>query len=82
MGLAADLGYTHASANPAQRLVRWVAGTRPGGWVFAHSLRHLDDVVGRLSRGRHSAPGLLAGLAVRSRVARQRGTLTWKGRSL
>ncbi|HSU02807.1 MAG TPA: nitroreductase family deazaflavin-dependent oxidoreductase [Nocardioides sp.] len=64
MGLATDLGYEHSSANPAQRLVRWVAGTRPGGWAFAHSLRHLDDVVGRPSRGRHSAPGLLAGLAV------------------
>ena len=46
MGLAADLGYTHHSANPLHRLVRWGAGTRPGGWLFAHSLRHLDDVVG------------------------------------
>ncbi len=64
MGLSADLDYTHHSANPLHRLVRWGAGTRPGGWVFAHSLRHLDDVVGRLTRGRHSAPSLLAGLAV------------------
>ncbi len=64
MGLAADLGYTHHSANPLHRLIRWGAGTRAGGWVFAHSLRHLDDLVGRLTRGRHSAPSLLAGLAV------------------
>jgi deazaflavin-dependent oxidoreductase (nitroreductase family) len=64
MGLASDLDYSHASANPAHRFVRWAAGTRPGGWVFAHSLRHLDDLVGRLTRGRHSAPSLLAGLAV------------------
>lgn len=64
MGLADDLGYAHTSANPAHRFVRWAAGTRPGGWVFARSLRHLDDVVVRLSRGRHSAPSLLAGLAV------------------
>jgi deazaflavin-dependent oxidoreductase (nitroreductase family) len=64
MGLASDLDYSHASANPVHRFVRWAAGTRPGGWVFAHSLRHLDDVVVRLSRGRHSAPSLLAGLAV------------------
>jgi deazaflavin-dependent oxidoreductase (nitroreductase family) len=63
-GLAADLDYSHSSANPAHRLARWAAGTRPGGWVFAHSLRHLDDVVGRLTGGRHSAPSLLAGLAV------------------
>ena len=64
MGLADDLGYSHTSANPLHRLVRWGAGTRPGGWVFSHALRHLDDVVGRLSHGRQSAPGLLAGLAV------------------
>lgn len=64
MGLARDLDYSHSSANPAHRAVRWAAGTRPGGWVFAHSLRHLDDLVARLTRGRHSAPSLLAGLAV------------------
>jgi deazaflavin-dependent oxidoreductase (nitroreductase family) len=63
-GLAADLGYSHATANPLHRLVRAGAGTRAGGWVFSRSLRHLDDLVGRLSRGRQSAPGLLAGLAV------------------
>lgn len=64
MGLAADLGYGHHSANPLHRLVRWGAGTRPGGWAFSRVLRHLDDLVLRLSRGRQSAPGLLAGLAV------------------
>ncbi len=64
MGLADDLDYSHTSANPAHRFVRWAAGTRPGGWAFAHSLRHLDDVVGRLTHGRHSAPSVLAGLAV------------------
>ena len=62
--LAADLGYTHASGNPLHRVVRWGAGTRAGGWVFSHVLRHLDDVVGRLTKGRRSAPGLLAGLEV------------------
>jgi deazaflavin-dependent oxidoreductase (nitroreductase family) len=62
--LAADLGYTHASGNPLHRVVRWGAGTRAGGWVFSHVLRRLDDVVGRLTGGRHSAPGLLAGLEV------------------
>ena len=64
MGLADDLGYSHSSANPLHRVVRWGAGTRPGGWVFSRVLRHLDDAVGRLSKGRQSAPGLLAGLAV------------------
>lgn len=64
MGLASDLGYVHSSANPLHRFVRWGAGTRPGGWVFSHVLRHLDDLVGRLTGGRHSAPSVLAGLAV------------------
>lgn len=64
MGLADELGYSHATANPLHRAVRWGAGTRVGGWVFSRVLRHLDDVVGRVSNGRRSAPGLLAGLAV------------------
>jgi deazaflavin-dependent oxidoreductase (nitroreductase family) len=62
--LAADLGYSHSTANPAHRVVRWGAGTRVGGWVFSRSLRHLDDLAARATRGRHSAPSLLAGLAV------------------
>jgi deazaflavin-dependent oxidoreductase (nitroreductase family) len=40
------------------------ASTRPGAWVFAKTLRHFDDAVGRLSRGRLSAPEVLAGLPV------------------
>lgn len=64
MGLTDDLGYHHRTGNPVHRAVRWLAGSRPGAWVFSRTLRHLDDVVARLSRGRHSAPGLLAGLAV------------------
>ena len=63
-GLAADLGYAHKRANPFQRLVQTFASTRPGAWLFAHTLRHLDDAVGRLTRGRTSAPQLLAGLPV------------------
>lgn len=62
--LAADLGYAHATGNPLHRAVRWGAGTRAGGWVFSRVLRHLDDAIGRLTRGRRSAPGMLAGLEV------------------
>lgn len=64
MGLADDLGYGHRTNNPLFRLVRAFAGSAVGARVFAHLLRHLDDVVGRLSGGRRSAPELLAGLAV------------------
>lgn len=64
MSLAADLSYAHRAPNPFQRVVQRFASTRFGAWVFSKSLRHLDDVVGRVTSGRHSAPGLLAGLPV------------------
>jgi deazaflavin-dependent oxidoreductase (nitroreductase family) len=64
MGLAADLGYSHRPPNAFQRLFQAFASTRAGGWLFAHSARHIDDVVGRLSSGRTSGPALLTGLQV------------------
>ena len=64
MGLAADLGYRHRTGNPVYKVVLAFGGSRAGAWFFSHVLRHLDDVVGRLTRGRKSAPELLAGLAV------------------
>lgn len=64
MGLADDLDYHHAVANPAQQTLRWFAGTRPGGWVFSRTLRHADELIGRVTRGRHTAPSLLTGIAV------------------
>lgn len=64
MSLADDLGYSHRTGNPLRLAVRGFAGTRAGGWVFSRTLSRLDDVVGRVSKGRQSAPGLLAGLAV------------------
>ena len=64
MGLASDLGYSHHTTNPMFRMVRSFAGTSVGGKVFSRTLRHLDNVVARVSKGRQSAPGLLAGLAV------------------
>jgi deazaflavin-dependent oxidoreductase (nitroreductase family) len=64
MGLATELGYRHRSPNQFQRLTQVIASTRPGAWVFAKVLRHLDDAATRLSRGRLSAPEVLAGLPV------------------
>lgn len=64
MALATELGYAHRPENPLRRAVKAFGGSRPGAWLFARTLRHLDDVIGRLSRGRTSAPQLLAGLAV------------------
>jgi deazaflavin-dependent oxidoreductase (nitroreductase family) len=64
MGLALDLGYVIRRPNRFQRSIQALASTRAGAWLFAHVLRHLDDVVVRLSHGRTSAPELLAGLPV------------------
>jgi deazaflavin-dependent oxidoreductase (nitroreductase family) len=63
-GLAAELDYRHRPDNVLRKGVKAFGATRPGAWLFAHLLRHLDDLIGRVSRGRTSAPQLLAGLAV------------------
>jgi deazaflavin-dependent oxidoreductase (nitroreductase family) len=64
MGLADDLGYRVRPPNAFQRLVQSFASTRSGAWLFSKMLRHLDDAVTRLTRGRTSAPQVLAGLPV------------------
>jgi deazaflavin-dependent oxidoreductase (nitroreductase family) len=64
MGLAADLGYHVRRPNLLNRGTQAFASTRPGAWLFSKLLRHADDLVGRVSRGRTSAPELLAGLPV------------------
>lgn len=64
MGVAADLGYAFRRPNAVQRAVQALGASRAGAWVFSRTLRHLDDVVERVSGGRLSAPGLLAGLPV------------------
>ena len=64
MGLATDLGYHHRAPNAFQRLVQGVASSRPGAWLFSKLLRHVDEAVLRLTRGKHTVPGLLAALPV------------------
>jgi deazaflavin-dependent oxidoreductase (nitroreductase family) len=64
MGIATDLSYAHRRPNPFQRSIQSFASTRPGAWLFSKVLRHLDDLVGRVSKGRASAPEVLAGLPV------------------
>jgi deazaflavin-dependent oxidoreductase (nitroreductase family) len=64
MGLATELGYEIPRPNLFQRGVHAFASTRFGAWTFSKLLRHLDDLVGWVSKGRTSAPELLAGLPV------------------
>jgi deazaflavin-dependent oxidoreductase (nitroreductase family) len=64
MGIAEDLGYHIPRPNLFHRSVHAFASTRAGAWTFSKLLRHADDLVGRVSQGRTSAPELLAGLPV------------------
>ncbi len=64
MSIPDDLGYDFRRPNSFQALVQRFASTRPGAWTFSKTARHLDDAVGRLSRGRTSAPQIVAGLPV------------------
>ena len=64
MGIANDLGYTFRRPNVAQRAVQLIASTKPGAKSLSMSMRHLDDMVQKLSKGQTSSGQILAGLAV------------------
>lgn len=51
-------------ANPVQKLLRRVAGSGPGSWLFARVLHHVDRPVYRWTRGRHTFASLLSGIPV------------------
>jgi deazaflavin-dependent oxidoreductase (nitroreductase family) len=51
-------------AETARAGVRRFAATRPGAWVFAHLLHHVDRAVFRLTGGRRTMTAVLAGLPV------------------
>lgn len=64
MGIASDLGYDFRSPNLAQRLGQKFGSTPIGAKSFALSLRHLDGVVRKLTKGERSASSILGGLPV------------------
>ena len=64
MGLQQELGYEVPKANALQRLMWKISGSRPGAWVFAKTLHHIDRLVLRLTRGRMTVPEILAGIPV------------------
>jgi deazaflavin-dependent oxidoreductase (nitroreductase family) len=55
---------SYAEAHPLRRLVRRIAASRPGSWVFARVLHHADRVVYRASGRRTTLAGVLSGLPV------------------
>jgi deazaflavin-dependent oxidoreductase (nitroreductase family) len=55
---------TYAQANVFQRGLRRFASSGPGSALFRRVLHHVDRLVYRLTRGRHTAASLLSGLPV------------------
>jgi deazaflavin-dependent oxidoreductase (nitroreductase family) len=64
MGLQQTLGYRVPTPNALQRLMWKASGSRPGAWMFAKVLHHIDRLVLRLTRGRTTVPELMAGIPV------------------
>ena len=64
MGVAGDLGYVHKPPGVVRGGMQRFASTRFGAWAFSKTLQPIDQVVRKLSKGRTSAPQVLAGLPV------------------
>lgn len=64
MGVLDDLGYEVKPANRFQKLMQQIGSSRPGAWIFQRTLYAMDKVLFRLSKGRLTVPGLVAGLPV------------------
>lgn len=58
------LGYEPTTAKPLHRLVQRAAATRAGAWTLAKTLQPLDEATLKITGGRHTAAGLLAGVPV------------------
>ncbi len=64
MGLLEALDYTVKPANVLQRAMQRLASSRPGAWVFQRTVHPVDKLLFRMSRGRHTATSVLAGVPV------------------
>ena len=64
MGVLKELDYEIGSANAAQHLTQRLVSSRAGSWALQRTLYPLDKALYRLSKGRVTVPGLVAGLPV------------------
>lgn len=64
MGLISELHYQVKEANMIQRVTQKVAASGPGAWVFQRTLYPIDKWLYRVTKGRLTVPGLMAGLPV------------------
>ncbi len=59
-----DQAITYDRANAVQKMIRRLAASGPGSWVFARLMHRLDRPVNRVTRGRYTLSSLLSGLPV------------------
>jgi deazaflavin-dependent oxidoreductase (nitroreductase family) len=64
MGLVQELAYEVPQPNAVQRAMWRITSSKPGAWLFARTSHHLDLFVLKVSGGRWTAAGLLAGIPV------------------
>jgi deazaflavin-dependent oxidoreductase (nitroreductase family) len=64
MGVIQALDYRLPKPNPVQRAMRVVSSSRPGSWLFARSLHHIDRLLLRLSHGRVALAQIAGGIPV------------------
>ena len=64
MGIIQDLGYQVPQPNSAQRAMWIISSSRPGSWLFARSLHHVDKALLSASKGRLTSAGILGGIPV------------------
>ncbi len=68
MTLVEQLSYVVPEPNRFQRAMWKVSASRPGSWFFARTMHHVDRLMLRLTRGRVTAPEILAGIPVMTLV--------------
>jgi deazaflavin-dependent oxidoreductase (nitroreductase family) len=64
MGLQSDIGFAWAPANAFQRMIQRFGQTRLGTEVLSRSLRTLDLLVNRLTKGRTTFAGVVGGFPI------------------
>jgi deazaflavin-dependent oxidoreductase (nitroreductase family) len=64
MGLISELDFEVKEANAIPRVTQKLTSSGPGAWVFQRTLYPVDKRLFRLTKGRLTVPGLMAGLPV------------------
>jgi deazaflavin-dependent oxidoreductase (nitroreductase family) len=64
VGLVQELGYVVPEPNRFQRAMWKVSSSRPGAWLFAKTIHHVDNFVLRVTKDRVTVPEIMAGIPV------------------